>query len=144
MDKPADPATPLAEVYQALFDDLAIHSTKPSTIARYCYNIVRFERWLVETGRPSTLASSDQRLLFAYRQHLETLPQQPRGSTRRRRGGLMSRHTVDSYLRRVRQRALRDLVAAVPTTAYFASSGGAGGRQEQSSNPSSPANTTTR
>ena len=59
MDTPADPATPLEEVYQAFFDDLAIHSTKPSTISRYPYNIVRFERWQV---------------LFAYSEALGYVP----------------------------------------------------------------------
>jgi hypothetical protein len=44
MDKPADPATPFAEVYQAFYDDLAKEGTKPSTIHRYAYNIGRFER----------------------------------------------------------------------------------------------------
>jgi hypothetical protein len=57
MDKPADPATPFAEVYQAFFDDLAAHATKATTIARYRYNIVRFEAWLVAAVRPATLAS---------------------------------------------------------------------------------------
>ena len=54
MDKPADPATPFGEVYQSFFDDLALEGTKPTTIARYRYNIARFERWLVETGQPTT------------------------------------------------------------------------------------------
>jgi len=102
MDKPAVPATPFCEVYQSFLDDLKMHGTKPTTIHRYRYNIVRFERWLLETERPAILASLEQSILFAYRQHLETLPQQPRGSTRRRRGGLMSRHTVHSYLRSIK------------------------------------------
>ena len=102
MDKPADPATPFGEVYQAFLDDLANEGRKPSTIHRYRYNIVRFEKWLVATGRPATLASLERTILFAYRQHLETLPQQPRGSIRRRRGGLMSNHTVHSYLRSIK------------------------------------------
>lgn len=46
MDKPADPATPFAEVYQAFFDDLALEGTNPTTTHRYRYNIVRFERLL--------------------------------------------------------------------------------------------------
>ena len=95
MDKPADPATPFGEVYQAFLDDLALEGTKPRTIYRYRYNIARFERLLVDTGRPVTLASLERTTLFTYRQHLETLPQQPRGSHRRRRGGLMSTHTPD-------------------------------------------------
>jgi hypothetical protein len=65
MDKPAEPATPFAEVYQAFLDDLAKEGRKPSTIHRYRYNIVRFETWLVETGRPATLASLEQSILFA-------------------------------------------------------------------------------
>ena len=44
MDKPADPATPFAEVYHAFLDDLVLEGTKPTTIYRYRYNIVRFER----------------------------------------------------------------------------------------------------
>ena len=94
MDKPANPATPFAEVYQSFLDDLALEGRKPSTIHRYRYNIERFEKWLVETGRPIVLASLERTVLIAYRQHLETLPQQPRGSKRRRRGGLLSTHTV--------------------------------------------------
>ena len=101
MDKPADPATPFAEVYQSFFDDLALEGTKPSTIHRYRYNIVRFEKWLNDNRRPATLASLED-ATRRYRQHLETLPQQPRGSIRRRRGGLMSRHTVHSYLRSIK------------------------------------------
>lgn len=102
MDKPADPATSFTEVYQAFFADLAMEGTKHTTIERYRYNIERFERWLVKTGRPVTLAALERTVLFAYRQYLETLPQQPRGSIRRRRGGLMSRHTVHSYLRSIK------------------------------------------
>ena len=46
----------------------------------YLYDYRRFERWLRQTGRPATLASlMDTDILFAYRQHLETLPQQARG-----------------------------------------------------------------
>jgi site-specific recombinase XerC len=63
---------------------------------------VRFEEWLVDNGKPATMASLEQTILFGYRKDLETLPQQPRGSTRRRRGGLMSRHTVHSYLRTIK------------------------------------------
>jgi len=44
MDKPADPSTPFAEVYQSFLDDLVTEGTKPSTIHRYRYNIVRFEK----------------------------------------------------------------------------------------------------
>ena len=51
MDKPADPATPFAEVYQSFLDDLAKEGTKPSTIHRYRYNIVRFEKWGLEVLR---------------------------------------------------------------------------------------------
>ena len=32
MDKPADPATPFGEVYQAFLDDLTLEGTKPRTI----------------------------------------------------------------------------------------------------------------
>ena len=102
MDKPADPATPFNQVYQAFYADLASEGTKASTIARYRYNIGRFERWLIDNGHPVTLAALDRTMLIAYRQYLETLPQQPRGSIRRRRGGLMSRHTVHSYLRSIK------------------------------------------
>ncbi len=90
MDKPADPAAPFGEVYQSFLDDLALEGLKPSTIHRYRYNIVRFPKWLVAHGRPATLASLERTTLIAYKQHLETLPQQPKGSIRRRRGGLMS------------------------------------------------------
>ena len=38
MDKPADPATPFREVYQAFYTDLAQEGTKSSTIARSRYN----------------------------------------------------------------------------------------------------------
>ena len=31
MDKPADPATPFGEVYQAFLDDLTLEGTKPRT-----------------------------------------------------------------------------------------------------------------
>ncbi len=102
MDNPADPATPFGEVYQSFLDDLATEGRKPSTIHRYRYNIVRFEKWLAEAGRPPTLASLERSTLFAYRQHLEALPQQPRGSHRRRRGGLMSQHSAHSYLRSIK------------------------------------------
>lgn len=102
MDTPADPATPLKEVYQAFVADLDKEGTKQSTIDRYRYNIVRFEKWLNDTGHPAILASLERTILIAYRQYLETLPQQPLGSIRRRRGGLMSRHTVHSYLRSVK------------------------------------------
>jgi hypothetical protein len=54
MDKPADPATPFGEVYQSFLDDLAPEGTKPSTIHRCRYNIVRFEKWLVDNGHPAT------------------------------------------------------------------------------------------
>jgi hypothetical protein len=37
MDKPADPATPFAEVYQSFLDDLVKYGRKPSTIHRYRY-----------------------------------------------------------------------------------------------------------
>jgi hypothetical protein len=80
MDKPADPATPLPEVYQAFFDDLAKEGTKPSTSHRYGYNIRRFETWLMENGHPVTLAALERTILIAYRQHLETLPQPVRRS----------------------------------------------------------------
>ncbi len=82
MDKPADPATPFVEVYQAFLDDLTLEGTKPSTIHRCRYNIVQFEKWLVANGHPAVLASLERTLLIAYRQHLENFPQQPRGSTR--------------------------------------------------------------
>ena len=52
MDKPADPATPFREVYQSFLDDLALHRGKRDTIDKYRYDIVRFEHWLEETGRP--------------------------------------------------------------------------------------------
>jgi len=80
MDTPADSATPLSEVYQAFFDDLANEGAKPSTIHRYRYNIVRFEKWLVDSRHPATLASLERPTLIAYRQYLETLSQQPRGA----------------------------------------------------------------
>ena len=70
MDKPADPATPFAEVYQSFLDDLALGGLKPSTIHRYRYNIVRFEKWLVANGHSSTLASLERTILIADKQHL--------------------------------------------------------------------------
>jgi len=102
VDKPADPATPFDEVYQSFLDDLALEGRKPSTIHRYRYNVVRFEKWLLANGQPAILASLERTVLFTYRQYRETLPQQPRGSHRRRRGGLMSQHTVHSYLRSIK------------------------------------------
>ena len=33
---------------------------KQSTIDRYRYNIVRFEKWLVASGHPATLASLER------------------------------------------------------------------------------------
>ena len=102
MDKPADPVTPFKEVYQSFLDDLALEGRKASTIHRYRYNIVRFEKWLIANGHPAILASLERTVLFTYRKHLEELPQQPRGSHRRRRGGLMSQHTVHSYLRSIK------------------------------------------
>ncbi len=44
MDKPADRATPFAEVYQSLLVDLGRAGAEPSTIHRCRYNIVRFEK----------------------------------------------------------------------------------------------------
>ena len=102
MDKPADPTTPFAEVYQAFLDDLVLEGIKRSTIHRNRYTIVRFEKWLVANGRPATLASLERTTLIAYKQHLETLPPQPHESIRRRRGGLMSSHTVHSYSRSIK------------------------------------------
>lgn len=100
MDKPADPATPLREVYQHFLAILEKHGRKLSTRVKYLYDYQRFERWLRQTGRPVTLASlMDTDVLFAYRQYLETLPQQARGSIRRRRSRMMSNRTVHSYLR---------------------------------------------
>ena len=80
MDTPADPATPLKEVYQAFFADLEKEGRKQSTMDRYRYNIVRFETWLDDKGHPAILASLERSILIAYKQHLEILPQQPRGS----------------------------------------------------------------
>ena len=60
MDKPADPATPFAEVYQSFLDDLATKGRKLTTIARYRYNIVRFENWLVANGRRRWRRSSNR------------------------------------------------------------------------------------
>jgi site-specific recombinase XerD len=102
MDKPADPATPFAEVYQAFYIDLAREGTKPSTIARYRYNIGRFEQWLIEKGHPVTLAALDRANLIAYRQYLETLPQQPRGSSR----ALADRQLADEVLEQGMHNAL--------------------------------------
>ena len=73
-------------VYQSFLDYLEFEGIKPSTIHRYRYNIVRFEKWLVAEGRPATLASLEHTTRIAYKQHLEILPQQPKGSIRRRRG----------------------------------------------------------
>lgn len=100
MDKPLDPTTPFREVYQHFLSVLARHSRKDSTRHKYGYDFRRFETWLLETGRPATVASlTDQDVLFEYRHHLEALPQQARGSKRRRRGGMMSVRTVHSYLK---------------------------------------------
>jgi hypothetical protein len=70
-----------------LFADLAKEDTNQSTIDRYRYNIERLEKWLIENGHPAILASLERSILIAYKQYLETLPQQPRGSIRRRRAG---------------------------------------------------------
>ena len=75
MDKPADPATPFAEVYQHFLAVLRKHGRKESTLAKYLYDFKRFERWLRASGLPLTLASLiDTDLLFAYRHYLEALP----------------------------------------------------------------------
>jgi site-specific recombinase XerD len=103
MDKPADPATPFREVYQHFLAILKEHGRDDSTRAKYLYDFERFERWLRETGRPLTLASlMDTDLLFTYRHHLETLPQQARGSIRQRNDGMLSNKTIHSYLRSAR------------------------------------------
>ena len=100
MDKPADPATPFAEVYQHFLAVLRKHGRKESTLAKYLYDFKRFERWLRASGLPLTLASLiDTDLLFAYRHYLEALPQQARGSARQRNDGMLSNKTVHSYLR---------------------------------------------
>lgn len=100
MDKPLDPATPFKEVYQHFLRALARHSRKDTTRHKYAYDHARFEHWLRATGWPATIASMmDQDVLFDYRHFLETLPQQPRGSKRRRRGEMMSNQTVHSYLK---------------------------------------------
>jgi hypothetical protein len=52
--QPAEPATPLAEVYQPLLAGLVRDGRKPSTIHRYRYNIVRLEKWLIADGKPAT------------------------------------------------------------------------------------------
>jgi hypothetical protein len=62
MDKPAAPATPFAQVYQSFLDDLALQGAKPSTIHRYRYNIVRFEKWLNDNGHPATGAPAATRM----------------------------------------------------------------------------------
>ena len=61
MDKPADPATPFREVYQAFFDDLASEGTKPATTARYRHKIVRFENCLDENGHQARRADQPAR-----------------------------------------------------------------------------------
>ena len=66
------PATPLKEVYQAFFDDLAKEDTKQSTIDRYRYNILRFEKWLSANDHPAILGSLER-----------TIPS-PTGNTSRR------------------------------------------------------------
>ena len=65
MDKPADPETPFAEVYQAFYAELTREGTKPSTIHRYGYNIGRFERWLIDNCHPVTLAALERTILIA-------------------------------------------------------------------------------
>jgi len=57
MDKPADPATPFAEVYQHFLAVLKKRGRKGSTRAKYLYEFRRFERWLSQTGRPVMLGS---------------------------------------------------------------------------------------
>jgi site-specific recombinase XerD len=100
MDKPLDPRTPFREVYQYFLAILAAHFREQSTLDKYRYDFERFERWLTESGRSTTVASLiDTPTLLDYRRHLEALPQQARGSIRRRRGGMMSNQTVHSYLR---------------------------------------------
>lgn len=100
MDKPADPRTPFREVYQHFLAVLEKHGRELSTRNKYLYDFKRFERWLRQTERPVTLASlMDTDILFVYRHHLESLPQQARGSTRQRSDGMLSNKTVHSYLR---------------------------------------------
>ena len=43
MDKPADPAGPFREVYQAFLGAFALEGIKPTTIHCYRYNFARFE-----------------------------------------------------------------------------------------------------
>jgi hypothetical protein len=57
MDKPAEPAKPLREVYQYFLAILEKHGRKETTRVKYLYDYKRFERWLRQTGRPVTLAS---------------------------------------------------------------------------------------
>ena len=57
MDKPADPATPFGEVYQAFLDDLALEGTKPSTIYRFHYRAVPWTRRPGPSGRPKLAAT---------------------------------------------------------------------------------------
>ena len=51
MDTPADPATPLKEVYQAFFADWEKESIKQSTIDRYRSNVVRVDKALIARSR---------------------------------------------------------------------------------------------
>ena len=100
MIKPADPATPFGEVYQQFLAVLKKHGRKQSTLDKYLYDFIRFERWLKQTARPAAMASLvDTDVLFAYRHDLESLPQQARGSGRQRKDGMLSNKTVHSYLR---------------------------------------------
>ena len=57
MNKPADPATPFGEVYQQFLAVLKKHGRKQSTLDKYLYDFIRFERWLKQTARPATMAS---------------------------------------------------------------------------------------
>ena len=70
MDQPADPATPLREVYQpflgdlAMHLDLAMHGRKPAAIERSRCNIVCSEKWLDATEPPTILGSLEATMHF--------------------------------------------------------------------------------
>jgi hypothetical protein len=64
MDTPADPATPLKEVYQAFFTYLETQGTMKTTVDRYRYDILRFEEWLIDKEHPAILASPEHTILF--------------------------------------------------------------------------------
>ena len=94
MDKPADPATPFGEVYQRFLDDLAKEgrSSRRSTKLPLRHRAVRALARRQRASR-STLASLSGRSCSPTGSTSRRSPSSRAARIRRRRGGLMSRHT---------------------------------------------------